>query len=501
MSKTSPASYRRLEQHFAKIFQLRRAIHILQWDSATMMPPGAAEIRAKEIANLCVLNRELTASLQVAEWLAEAEEEKDSFSPWQQANIEEMKRRHLHAKATPPDVVERLTQATTACEMFWRTARAKNDFKGLLPYFQKVLKFIRLQAKAKAQALNKTPYDALLDHYEPGITSSEIDPIFQKVESFLPNLVQEVIHYQKKHLPALPLQGTFPLEKQRQLSLKIMEVLGFDFQHGRLDTSSHPFCGGTSDDVRITTRYNKKDFFPGLMGTIHETGHALYEFGLPKKWRFQPVGQARGMSLHESQSLLFERLACHSREFFRFLAPLVRKIFRQKGKAWEAENLYRLGVRVRRSLIRVEADEVTYPLHIILRYKLEKAMVEGELEPSDLPLAWKDEMKKLLGIAPPNDRNGCMQDIHWMEGLFGYFPTYTLGAMTAAQLYEAAVRKHPQIPQEISKGDFSTLLTWLRKNVHSKASLLPTKVLIQNATGSPLSAKLFENYLRKRYLA
>jgi carboxypeptidase Taq len=282
--------------------------------------------------------------------------------------------------------------------------------------------------------------------------------------------------------------------------VRLMERIGFDFDHGRLDISLHPFCGGTPDDVRITTRYEEDDFDRALQGVLHETGHAMYERGLPEAWRRQPVGRARGMSLHESQSLLVEMQVCRSREFQVFAAPILRAVFGADGPAWGADNLYRLGTRVERSFIRVDADEVTYPAHVILRYRLERALLAGELALKDLPVAWNDGMRALLGIVPPDDRLGCLQDIHWFEGAFGYFPTYTLGAMTAAQLFAAAKRADPAILPGIEKGAFAPLMAWLRANVHAKASRFTTAEIITAATGHPLDPAVFERHLRARYL-
>ena len=280
-----------------------------------------------------------------------------------------------------------------------------------------------------------------------------------------------------------------------------MELLGFDFHHGRLDVSLHPFCGGTPDDVRITTRYDEADFSSALMGVMHETGHALYERGLPAAWRGLPVGEPRGMMLHESQSLLIEMQVCRSRAFLDFAAPLFRREFGGDGPAWQADDLYRSYTRVEPGLIRVEADEVTYPAHVILRYNLERAMIAGDLDPADLPGAWNDGMRKLLGVTPPNDRLGCLQDIHWYDGAWGYFPTYTLGAMAAAQLFQAAVAADAAIPTGIAQGDFAPLIGWLRANVHAKGSLLTARELLSEATGRPLDPEAFKAHLRRRYLS
>ncbi|MFY7960601.1 MAG: carboxypeptidase M32, partial [Elsteraceae bacterium] len=259
-------------------------------------------------------------------------------------------------------------------------------------------------------------------------------------------------------------------------------------------------CGGTPDDIRLTTRYREDDFRSAMMGVLHETGHALYEVGLPADWRYQPVGYARGMSVHESQSLLMEMQACRSRAFARFTAPLIREAFNGSGPAWEAENLYRLGTQVTRGLIRVDADEVTYPAHVILRYRLERALVSGALSLADLPGAWNDGMQELLGVRPPSDVDGCLQDIHWPSGAFGYFPTYTLGAMTAAQLYQAAGAAIPDLDARLEQGDFTALLGWLRTHIHGRASYLPAPALLTEATGRPLESAPFLAHLRRRYL-
>jgi carboxypeptidase Taq len=279
-----------------------------------------------------------------------------------------------------------------------------------------------------------------------------------------------------------------------------MAAVGFDFTHGRLDTSLHPFCGGVPDEVRITTRYDEADFAKALMGVLHETGHALYERGLPGDWRAQPVGAARGMAVHESQSLLIEMQACRSAEFAAYLAPLAREAFAGKGPAWTADNLLRLNNRVSPGFIRVDADEVTYPAHIILRYRLEKNIIAGDLPLADLPGAWNEGMQALLGITPPDDRHGCLQDIHWFDGAWGYFPTYTLGAIAAAQLFAAATAAIPEIPAAIGRGDFAPLIGWLRQNVHAWGSFHSTDALLEQATGRPLDPKAFEAHLTARYL-
>jgi carboxypeptidase Taq len=280
-----------------------------------------------------------------------------------------------------------------------------------------------------------------------------------------------------------------------------MRALGFDFDKGRLDESLHPFCGGVPDDIRMTARYDETDAATGLMAVLHETGHALYNACLPAAWRHQPVGRPRSVAVHESQSLLVEMQVCRSRPFLAYLAPLLAESFGVGGPAFAADNLYAQAIRVERGLIRVDADEVTYPLHVVLRYRLEKALVAGELEVGDLPAAWNEGMRALVGVVPPDDRLGVLQDIHWPSGAIGYFPCYTLGAILAAQLYEALIADEPGVPAHIERGDFRPLLAWLRANVHELGARYETRELVARATGRPLELQPFLRHLETRYLA
>ncbi len=492
------AAYDRLERLFARLSHVEQALGMLHWDMATMMPPGGAASRAEQLATLKALHHEMLTGREVRDLIEAAEGE--DLDPWQRANLREIRRDWLHASAVPARLVEDLSRACSASEMIWRKARAEADFAAVAGPLAEVLRLTREVAAIKSQALGIAPYDALLDQYEPGGRAAAIDAIFDDLGAFLPGFLQKVLERQTP-APAGP-RGPFPVERQKALGLRMMEVLGFEFEHGRLDVSQHPFCGGTPDDLRITTRYDEQDFMSSLMGVLHETGHALYERGLPAAWRHQPVGRARGMSLHESQSLLMEMQACRSREFLSFAAPVMAETFETGGGAgWDAEILYAANVRVDPGYIRIEADEVTYPAHVILRYRLEKALVAGDLQVADIPAAWNGQLRELLGLVPPDDRQGCLQDIHWFDGAIGYFPTYTLGAMTAAQLFDAAARAVPEMGAAIAAGDFRPLLSWLRAEVHGRASSLTIDELLTHATGRPLDAAVFKDHLRRRYLS
>jgi carboxypeptidase Taq len=289
-------------------------------------------------------------------------------------------------------------------------------------------------------------------------------------------------------------------EQQKEVGLYLMNAIGFDFSRGRLDVSQHPFCGGAYQDIRITTRYNENDPFSSLEGIMHETGHAMYELNLPEQWKYQPAGQSRGMSMHESQSLLIEMQITRSKSFKKFLSNILKNKFGLDNKCWEVDNIYKIGTRVNKSFIRVESDEVTYPLHIILRFNLEQKIFNEDIKIRDIPELWNQEYKKLFDKEVDIDSNGCLQDVHWYAGLFGYFPTYSLGALTAAQLASQLRLDVLNLDDQVENGDFKELLQWLKVNVHSKASLYSSNEILQQVTNSNLNAKYFEDYIKNRYL-
>jgi len=500
-------AYAQLEERFQRLGALKEAAGLLHWDMATMMPKGGADARGEQLAALEVACHELIAASELAEMLDEAEgaaeDGTEDLGAWQRANLREMRRAWRHATALEADLVAALAKAAQKSEMAWREARPANDFEATLEPLGAVLALTREAAAAKAEVLECSPYEALLDEWEPGGSVARIDEVFESYAAFLPDFLARVLDRQGR-LGARPtFPGPFAREAQEALGRRLMTAIGFDFDHGRLDVSLHPFCGGVPDDVRITTRYDEADFTSALMAVLHETGHAMYERGLPADWRLQPVGQARGMALHESQSLLVEMQACRSPEFLAFAAPLIAEAFGSEGgadPAWRAENLVRHYHWVERGLIRVDADEVTYPAHVILRYRLEQALLDDRLPLADLPGAWNDGMAQLLDVMPPDDKDGCLQDIHWYDGAWAYFPTYTLGAMTAAQLYDAALRAEPEIPDALAGGDFAPLMGWLRSQVHAQGSLMSGEELLMQATGRPLDPEVFERHLAARYL-
>jgi carboxypeptidase Taq len=490
--------YQRLEKRFKRLSALAEAEAVLHWDLAAVMPRGGAQARSEQLAELKAVRHAMLTAPETGELLAAADAV-DGLDAWQRANLREMWRRWIKATALSEDLVIALSKSESACETVWRTARPAGDFALIQPYFEELLNRVREAAAAKAEKQGLGLYDALLDDYEPDGRSADVDRVFAELETFLPGFLAQVLERQTTPGGPLMPEGPFPRAKQEALAIRLMKLLGFDFDHGRLDVSLHPFCGGTPDDVRITTRYDEDDFTSSLMGVLHETGHALYERALPKAWRGQPVGDALGMSIHESQSLLIEMQVCRSKKFLTFAASLMREMFGGSGPAWQPDNLYRVYTQVNPDFIRVDADEVTYPAHVILRYRLEKAMVEDRMRVADLPAAWNEGMQKLLGLTPPSDREGCLQDLHWYDGAWGYFPTYTLGAMTAAQLFDAARRADPAIEDNIGKGRFKPLTDWLGAHVHAKGSLMSARELLIEATGKPLDPQVFIRHLKARY--
>jgi carboxypeptidase Taq len=487
-------AYASLERIFSRIDALEGASGILSWDARTTMPSGASETRGEQLAALRELSHAALTDAAVPDLLAAAAEDA-SLEGWQAANLREMTRIHARATALPDDLVGARERAANLSEMAWRAAREASDFAIFLPHLKEVLALEVRAGEAIGAELGLSVYDALLDGYDPGMREERVDAILAAVSAEIPELIGAALEAQGAPPPPVP--GPFPIEGQRRLWLALMDRLGFDATRGRLDVSAHPFCGGSVDDVRITTRSDETGFLGAVMGIMHETGHALYEQGLPAAWRRQPVGKTRGMTLHESQSLSIEMQACRTRGFAEVLAPLVRE---HVGVDVAPGNLHRMMTRVQPGLVRVDADEITYPAHVILRFDIERALISGELAPDELPGAFDDGMRELLRLRVPNDRLGCLQDIHWACGNFGYFPTYTLGAMAAAQLCETARTEDTDIAAALDAGDLAPLVEWMRTNVHAEASLRGTKATLERATGSSFGPDAYLRHLRARYV-
>lgn len=490
-------AYRDLETHFKKLNTIGDALAVLHWDAAVMMPAGGVSARGDQLAALKGISHELLTDSRIGSLIDAAQGAE--LDTWQTANLHEMRRAFLRASSVPQKLVEALSKATSACEHTWRSAKQESDFAKVSPLLQTVLDLTLEEGAILSEVLDLPLYDALIDTYEPGASAAAIGAIFEDYAAFLPDFLAAVLEKQKRAGAKPKPLGPFPVEKQDALARRLAETVGFDFKAGRMDVSAHPFSTGYAGDRRITVSYNVDDPILAVMAALHETGHSIYEQNLPVEWRGQPVGQSRGMAIHESQSLLIEMQACRTPEFVRFLAPQFRDAFGDQP-AFREDELLRLYHWVEPGFIRVMADEVTYPAHVILRFRLEQALLSGDLPLTELPGAWNDGMRDLLGITPPTDKLGCLQDIHWYTGSFGYFPTYTLGAMTAAQLFRAATEAEPEILPGLERGDFSTLRTWLNRNVHGLASSMSSDEIVAHATGRSLEPKAFEAHLKQRYL-
>ncbi len=493
---TLPA-YAALTTVFTRLYRYQHLGAFMGWDQAAMMPPGGNEARSAALAELQLLMHQTLTDPALPALMAQASSE--ALDDDQRASLHEMRRDWQPANLLPARLVEAQSLAGSRCEHAWRTQRKGNDWTGFLANFREVVTLAREEAHTLSQAQGVSPYDALMNKYEPGTRSADIDAIFGDVKTWLPGLIAQVRDRQADE-PVIQAQGPFATEAQRALGTDIMGLLGFDFSAGRLDISTHPFCGGVAQDVRITTRYSDDDFMRSMMGIVHETGHARYEQRLPRDNAHLPVGRARSMGIHESQSLSFEMQLGRSPAFLALISPLVKKHLGDQP-AFDPANLARLYTRVNPGFIRVDADELTYPAHVILRYRIERELIEGGARAEDIPALWDEGMASLLGVdTRGNYRNGCLQDVHWPSGLFGYFPCYTLGAMYAAQWFATIRRGVPDLDARISGGDLAPVFDWLRDNIWTQGSRFTTAELALRASGEVLNPAHFRRHLEARYL-
>ncbi|MFM8353552.1 MAG: carboxypeptidase M32 [Gammaproteobacteria bacterium] len=490
-------AYGELVSRYRQIHRLEHARAIVSWDQAAKMPPKGNDARGAALAELATLLHGLRTAPVLAAALDSAEQ--TALADEERANVREMRRDWLSANALPAALVERRELAIARCEHAWRSQRPANDWAGFLENFRSLLALVREQAARLADRTGLAPYDALIDQFEPGMTAAAIESIFSDLGTWLPGLIRDV-RARQQHQPIILPRGPFPVAGQRALCERVMSALGFDFGAGRLDVSAHPFCGGVPEDVRITTRFSADDFLRSLMGTIHETGHARYEQNLPRAWLGQPVALARSMAIHESQSLSFEMQLGRHRGFVAWLAPLIEDTF-GADPAFAPQNLHRLITRVQPDRIRVDADEVTYPAHIVLRFEIERALIEQNLPPEEIPALWDRHMAQWLDVDTRGDyRDGPLQDVHWPSGLFGYFPCYSLGAMYAAQWFAAIRSRHADLDQRIAAGDFAVVFDRLKAQVWDVGSRYPTAELCTRASGRVLDPGFFRAHLTARYL-
>jgi len=476
----------------------------LGWDQETYMPPAAIDERAEQLALLESLGHEKRTSPEVGELLATLGSTTDNpagdagLADIDRAYLRVMRRAYDQATKLPVELVAEMAKATSLSQAAWVQAREKNDFPSFAPHLQKMIDFN--QRIAACLDPRKKPYDVLLDLFEEGGTEDQVAGVFRALRDDLVVLLGKI--RSRPQVDDSILRRTCPQSSQAEASRYLMKVLSYDLERGRLDTTAHPFTTTLGQsDVRITTRY-LEDYFPSsLFSTIHETGHALYELGLDPSpdYRRTSLAEATSMAVHESQSRLWENMVGRSRGFWRNHLPAMAGMLSPALDGVDLERFYRAANRVEPSLVRTEADEVTYSLHVILRFELEGELMAGRLAVKDVPAAWNERMKKLLGVVPPNDAKGCLQDIHWSMGSFGYFPSYALGNLYGAQWWDAMKAEGLDPAAAVERDDLAAILGWLRKNVHVPGATYKPGELVERVTGSPLDASHFVRYLNDKY--
>ncbi|MES2695993.1 MAG: carboxypeptidase M32 [Verrucomicrobiota bacterium] len=495
----SPSAFQELVVLVKRAHTLGTVGEVLGWDEQVNLPPGAAEQRAGQHAVLAEATHAASSERRIGELLAELEKDGAGLSADEEAVVAQARRDYDKATKLPADFVrEKATQGSRGFHA-WARAKAKDDFASYAPVLEKNLEL----AKREAVYLGKggAAYDYALDKHDPGLTAEAVDRLFGELKRGLVPLMKQIVASPtaaRAQAVAAKLKG-FPVEAQRTFLREVTEKLGFDYTRGRIDVSLHPFCSGTGSDVRMTTRYNEDQPLDALFGSIHETGHGLYEQGLPAEHLGTALGINAGMAVHESQSRLWENQVARSRGFWKYFEPRWRELFAEQTKGVSSDELYLAINAVEPTLIRVDADEVTYNLHIVLRFEIEKGLFSGELAVRDLPAAWRVAAKELLGLEPADDRTGVLQDVHWSDGAFGYFPSYCLGNMIAAQLWAKVRELRPDLEADFARGDFSWLLGWLRENIHTQARKYGTLELVRRVTGDPLSPRHLVAYLKERY--
>jgi carboxypeptidase Taq len=474
---------------------------VLGWDERTYMPRQGSAHRAEQMALLARLTHELLTAPEIGELLNTLETSprfRDADSA-EAANVREIRRQYNRAVKLPKELVEELARVTTRAQQVWQEARQADDFAAFQPWLEKVVSLLR--QKAQAIGYQTVPYDALLDEYEPGAATAEITQLFAALRADLVPLVSAIIASGRRPRRDL-LEREYPIDQQQRFGREAAAAIGFDFDSGRLDVTTHPFCSGLGPgDCRITTRYNVHHFNESFFGILHEAGHGIYEQGLPAEQFGTPLGTAASLGIHESQSRLWENQVGRGRPFWEHFYPRAQQAFSAALCDVPLDDFLFAINDVQPSFIRVEADEATYNMHIILRFELEQALVSGDLQPADVPAAWNEKFTQFFGITPPTHAKGCLQDIHWSMGGIGYFPTYTLGNLYAAQLMEQARQDLGQLDGEFRAGRFAGLKGWLNDKIHRSGQRYRAGELCRRVTGRPLSHQPLMTYLRGKYEA
>lgn len=488
-SKGSGSPVEALAAELRAIALLSSVGNVIGWDQETMMPAKGAALRAEQREAISSLAHERRTSRKLGDMIAAAEAfASKNGDPRTRANLREIRRDYDKATRLPAALVAEITRCSSLGMEAWKDARKDSDFKKFLPWLTKTIELSREKARCYGVPRGGEAYDMLLDEYEPGMTAARTEAVFGPLRGRLVPLIDAVAAAKKKPSEK-PARIKTPIDEQKAFVREVCTAIGFDFDAGRIDESAHPFCDGMGPgDTRMTNRYRADGWTDSLGTAMHESGHAMYEQGLPKEGAFgQPLAEAISLGIHESQSRMWENLVGRSRAFWSWAAPLARKTFGKAMAGADAESLYKAANIVRPNFIRVESDELTYNLHIMLRFDLERAMVNGDLSPKDLPGIWNRRIKSDLGLTVPDDRRGCLQDVHWSAGLVGYFPTYTFGNLYASQLWEAMGQDLPAREKQVKSGEFGPILAWLRKNVHAHGRRYSAEELCKKVTGKPLS--------------
>lgn len=480
---------------------LESAGAVLSWDRETYMPAKGAEHRANQLSLLSGIHHQAATDSRIGELLdALQDSEIDAPESDRAVNLREIRRRYDRQLRLPQKLVEEIARVTALAQHHWSEARRANSWQTFAPWLADVIRLKQEEANAVGFAGDGVPYDALLDEYEPHCSSEEVAAVFGRLrEKLLPLL--DTIRGSERTPDESILVRDYPIDRQEQFGRLAAQSIGFDFEAGRLDVAAHPFCSGTGPgDCRMTTRYDPQFFSGSFFGTLHESGHGMYEQGLPPEAFGTPLGTAVSLGIHESQSRLWENNVGRGRAFWQYFFPKAQEFFPSSLGQTSLDDFVFAVNAVRPSLIRVEADEVTYNLHIMLRFDLERDLIAGNLTVDALPSAWNERFRRDFGLVPETDADGCLQDIHWSAGLFGYFPTYTLGNMYAAQFFSAAQTQLGDLDSRFAQGDFTPLLNWLRERIHRQGQRLPAGRLVQQVTGRPLSDEPLISHLSERFL-
>lgn len=493
------STYQRLIAEIKQISLLGSCAGVLGWDKQTYMPKGGAGHRAEQLALLCGMIHERATAPQIGDWLSEIENSDLASDPHSEAavNVRELRRDYDRAIKLPQSLVEELARVATIAQQAWREAREKSDYALFQPHFTKILDL----KHQEVNALNtgETPYDTLLDDYEPGETSENLTRVFSGLRDELVELVGAIAESGKKPDENI-LTRTYPIDQQEAFGKAAAAQIGFNFDNGRLDITTHPFCSGIGPgDTRLTTRYNTHHFSESFFSIMHEAGHGIYDQGLNDEHYGTPMGDSISLGIHESQSRMWENFVGRSEAFWAHFYPKVQAAFPDALSDVSQRDFYAAINAVAPSYIRVEADEATYNLHIMLRFELEQALIDGGLKAEDIPGVWNETFEKYLGITPPDDARGCLQDIHWSGGGIGYFPTYALGNLYAAQFFEQARQEVGDLNAQFAEGVFEPLKNWLTEKIYSQGQRYRANELIEVVTGKPLSHEPLMRHLRAKY--